>query len=194
MKWSETISVTEPLRNVISLAGAPQQGWEAFLYTREQEAHARGWREGEQSLREQLVEQRAELAQMQQGILKSLNGAVSQVLRETETAVIGLALQAAQKLVAGLPISPELIEAVVREALRQLEESSNVTVQLHPDDLALLRKNGSPLLGDPGTAGPVRFTASPEVTRGGCRIETRFGTLDACRETKLQQLRQSLGL
>ncbi len=194
MKWSEAIELREPLRRVVCLADVPGQEWATFLGQREQEAYARGQREGEKALSEQMVQQRAELANMQQGILESLRTAVPQVVRETEAALIALALAAAQKLVAGLPINVEMVEAVVREALQQVEDASNVMIQLHPEDLLLLRQNHSPLLGDASDSGPLRFVTSSDVTRGGCRIETRFGVLDARRETKLKQLNQGLGL
>jgi flagellar biosynthesis/type III secretory pathway protein FliH len=42
--------------------------------------------------------------------------------------------------------------------------------------------------------GPIRFAASSEVTRGGCTVRTRFGLLDARRETKIEQMRQSLSV
>src|SRR5438270_543320 len=83
--------------------------------------------------------QRAELAELQNGILNSLARAVPAVIHETESSVLSLALESARKVVAGLPISAEAVEAVVREALRQVEDTAEVTIQLHPEDLALLR-------------------------------------------------------
>jgi flagellar biosynthesis/type III secretory pathway protein FliH len=38
----------------------------------------------------------------------------------------------------------------------------------------------------------MRFQASSEVARGGCLVETRFGIVDAGRETKMALIRQSL--
>ena len=111
---------------------------------------------------------------------------------EARTALINLALEAAQKIVAGLPISAELVEAVIREALQQVEETAEITIQLHPDDLALLRKHDSPILKGIPDSGPLRFIHSAEVTRGGCLVQTRFGLIDARRETKLEQLRQKI--
>jgi flagellar biosynthesis/type III secretory pathway protein FliH len=40
--------------------------------------------------------------------------------------------------------------------------------------------------------GPLRFSGAAEVTRGGCIVQTRFGLVDARRETKMEQLRQAL--
>jgi flagellar biosynthesis/type III secretory pathway protein FliH len=40
--------------------------------------------------------------------------------------------------------------------------------------------------------GSIRFHDSPEVGRGGCLVQTRFGAIDARRETKLELIRKSL--
>jgi flagellar assembly protein FliH len=194
MKRCETLYLSEPLRDVRRLVGAPTEEWPELLRQREQAAREQGRREGEKALGEQLAQQRAELGELQRGILESLRRAVPQVVQETEGAVIGLALEAAQKVVAGLPITAEMVEGVVREALRQVEESAAVTVQLHPEDLALLRKQGAAVLEGVPETGPLRFVASAEVTRGGCLVQTRFGVIDARREVKFKQLAQSLGV
>jgi len=114
------------------------------------------------------------------------------VLQQAESLLMPLALEAARRIVAEMPITPELVERVVREALQQAEDTAEVTIRVHPDDLALLRQYGSELLqGLPGS-GPLKFVASSEVSRGGCLIQTRFGLVDARRETKLEQLQQTL--
>ena len=55
-----------------------------------------------------------------------------------------------------------------------------------------MRQHQSPLLNGLPEAGPLRFVATNEISRGGCIIQTRFGLIDARRETKFEQLRQSL--
>ncbi len=80
------------------------------------------------------------------GVLESLRKAVPQVMRDTENTLISLALAVAQKLVADMPISAAMVEAAVRDALAQVEGTAHFTVRLHPADLELLQKSGSPLL------------------------------------------------
>lgn len=191
MKWSESIPLTQPLHDVRVLTQSPAQAWGEHLREREQAAFERGRREGENSLREQLIGQRNEFGGVLNGVIESLRNAVPQLIQETESALIQLTLESAQKIVAGLPINSEMVDAVVREALRQVEDSAEVTIQLHPEDLALLQKHHSEILnGIPGS-GPLRFVASSEVTRGGCLVQTRFGVIDARRETKADQLREA---
>lgn len=192
MKWSDSIAFRHPLRNVQLLTQVPAQDWEGHLRDREQAAYERGRREGERALSEQLLQQRAETVELQKGILDSLRRIVPHVVAEAETALIGLALETAQKIIAGLPVNVEMVEAVVHEALRQVEDSAEMVIQIHPEDLALLRKHNSVVLNGLPETGPLRFTGSTDVSRGGCMIQTRFGLVDARRETKLEQLRQAL--
>ncbi len=183
-----------PLGDVRLLTQAPAQDWEEHVREREQAAYERGRHDGERALSGQLLQQRNETVQLQRGILESLQRAVPQVVQEAETTVIALALAAAQKIVAGLPINAELVETVVREALRQVEDTAEISIQLHPNDLALLRKHNAPVLQGLPETGPLRFSGSAEVTPGGCIVQTRFGLIDARRETKIEQLKQTLNL
>lgn len=192
MSWSETIEFDQPLREVRFLADAPSQGWEELLRAREEAGYRRGSCDAGKAVSDQMLQQRAEIAALQNGILENLSKAVSQVIQESETAVISLALEAAGRIVAGLPISAELVESVVRETLRQAEDTAEVLIQLHPEDLAILRRQDSKLLADPPDSGPLRFGTSAEVTRGGCIVQTRFGVIDARREVKLEQLSETV--
>ena len=194
MKWADTILLSQPLRDVHLLSGAPTQDWQQFLHEREQAAFENGRRAGEIALNEQLLRQRNETIELQRGILSSFQTALPKVAHEAETALIDLALESARKIVAGMPIDVALVESTIREALRQAEDTAEIVIQLHPEDLALLRQHQSEILNGSPESGPLRFSPSSEMTRGGCVIQTRFGLIDARRETKIEQLRQSLAV
>jgi flagellar assembly protein FliH len=81
---------------------------------------------------------------------------------------------------------------VVHDALGQVESTAQVTVRLHPADLKLLQKAHSSLLVTDEGANEFRFLGSPDVTRGGCLVQTRFGVVDARRETKFDLLKRNL--
>jgi len=193
MKSFNAIPFPAPLRDVrlVTPASAAE-----LAARREREiekaAYERGRRDGESALSEQLLQQRTELLSLHQGVVESLRAALPRVTDAAEKALIELAMEAAKKVVADTPISAPTVEAIVREALKQIEDNAEASIHLNPDDLALLRKHKSPILQGTPESGPLRFLASSEVTRGGCTIQTRFGLLDARRETKIEQLRQSL--
>lgn len=155
-------------------------------------AYERGLREGEQKLADQLLQQRAEFMELQTGVLKLLRESVSQVVHDCEQELVTLALDVAQRLVANLPVSAAMVEAAVHEALGQAGEATEIVVTLHPDDLALLQKTNSPLLSPANGSPQVSLRGSAEVTRGGCLAQTRFGIIDARRETKLELVKQAV--
>lgn len=195
--WSETIHFSRPLRGVQT--GPPAEAVAPPLPAVVepspellQAAYERGRHDGERALSEQLLKQRAEMQELLQGTLTALRGAVPQVIRDTENLMVSLALEVAQKLVAEMPISVSMVEAAVRDALGQVEGTAKFTVRLHPADLELLQKANSGLLVSQEGGNEYRFLGSPEVTRGGCLVQTQFGTVDARRETKFDLIRRTL--
>jgi len=193
MKFSESITFTSALADLRLTKPAPAPDATVDdAAEREKAAYERGRHDGEIALREQLIAQRNEMAALLNGVIDSLQKTVPQLVHETESALIQLALESAQKIVAGMPVNPKLVESIVREALQQVEDTAEVVIQLHPEDLALLQKHKSDVLKPPPNSKPLQFSSSAEVTRGGCLIRTRFGVIDARRETKLGQLREAL--
>jgi flagellar assembly protein FliH len=192
MKFTESIVFNGPLKDVrlAKPASAPEPVDPAA--EREKAAYERGRHEGEVSLREQLIAQRNEMGALLNGVIDSLQKTVPQLVQETESALIQLALESAQKIVAGMPINSKLVESVVKEALQQVDDTAEVVIQLHPEDFALLQKHKSDVLKTPPNSKPLQFSSSAEVTRGGCLLRTRFGIIDARRETKVDQLREAL--
>jgi flagellar assembly protein FliH len=194
MKWSKSIAVREPFRDVRLLVRAPALDWQEQVLEREKAAYDRGCRDGERRSAEQSLQQRNEMAELQNGVAHSMKEMLPKMAHEMESALIQLALESAKKIVGGLPINAKTVEKVVREAIEQVQDTAEISVQLHPDDVALLRKHKSPLLDGSPETGPLRFVASADVTRGGCIVQTRFGLVDALRETKLELLRKAVNL
>jgi len=158
-------------------------------------AYVRGREDGERVVAEQLLQQRKEIRELQERVLAPLRQVVAKVISDTEQQVVALALEVGQRLVSGLPIDAEMVKAAVREALEQAKDTSQCHVYLHPADLRLLEEcNGG---AQEFTAGKVsgtslHFHATEEVERGGCVVKTRFGTIDAQRGTKVEQLRKTV--
>ena len=190
----ENITFSQPLREIQL---RPKQGAQADadrLRERDRENYERGLRDGEKKLREQLLQQRGELIALQNGVLNSLRHSLPTLIQENEKALVALALDVAQRVVAGTPVSVELIESLVREAVNQLEEHGDLTLLLNPADLALLEQINSPILLAEVSGEKMRFTASPGISPGGCLVKTRFGSVDSRRETRWNLVTQSLGL
>ena len=159
---------------------------------RERAAYDRGRVDAEKSLREQMIQQRAELAQTSQGLLRALKASVSEVARQSETLLVELALECATRLVSNSPVDAVRLAANVKEALAQVEENTDIRVQLHPEDMVLLTQLAAEERPDSSAVQPVQLISNPAIQRGGCLIQTRFGLIDNQPATKQKVLRESL--
>ncbi len=183
------VKLTAPLQSVRL---RPDARMEKEMEEKLRARYEQGLRDGEKRLNEQLLRQRSEVVDLQKGVLKALEEALPQVRSECEAALVDLALEAARKLACSLAITREMIETLVNEALVQIESTHGAVVLLHPDDLRLLERfNGPEEAGAPGQR-RIEFKPSTEIPRGGCLVQTRFGTLDARRETRFELLKRSL--
>ena len=84
MKWSETITLAEPLRDVRATALPPDSELDRRVRAAEQAAYERGRLDGEKNLGEQMLQQRNELLELHQGVIESLRRAVPEVIQQTE--------------------------------------------------------------------------------------------------------------
>jgi flagellar assembly protein FliH len=99
--------------------------------------------------------------------------------------LVRLALTLARSLVReALAVRPEIIEAIVRESVRDVPPfGQSMRLRLHPDDAVLLAEHMSKELGADWS-----IVEDPAMSRGGCRIESSAGEIDASMETRWQKL------
>jgi flagellar assembly protein FliH len=132
-----------------------------------------------------------ELAQGQAQALAAALGQAEQSRQEQaraqaarlETEAASLACQIASSLVdAELSLRPEMVLGVVKGALSDLTEASEAVVELHPEDLEIVE--GAPAV----SALKLSFRPDASLSRGGCRVHSEVGDIDASRETRLLQM------
>jgi flagellar assembly protein FliH len=184
--------------NGSSRAGLEQS--EEKLRDREQAGYERGQREAEERHARRLEElrqewetnHRTEVVQVLENLNKSVHLQMAETFKSLERHVLMLAAEAAIKLTAGIPISADMVEAYVREAMSLVEQDTEITFVLNPEDLALLEQHQSSLLNRASAYPIVKFRADQKLTRGGCMVETKFGELDCRRETKIELLKKAV--
>jgi flagellar biosynthesis/type III secretory pathway protein FliH len=189
--WPDTLRLSQPLRGVKLTAPTWSAELEIRIQERERAATERGRAEAQKLFGEQVIRQRTELLALQDGILGALKDAIPGVVRDCENHLATLALEVARKLVDDLPVTAEMVNASISAAMRQVEESAHYSIFVNPEDLKLLQSTTSSILGV-NDSRQIKVTASAEVTRGGCIVETPFGRVDARRETKYDLLKGAI--
>ncbi|WBY00616.1 flagellar assembly protein FliH [Ramlibacter tataouinensis] len=136
-----------------------------------------------------LEEMRQEAAQLL-ALAQALPAALRIAERELAEGVLGLALDLGRQLAGtALKTDPDCVLAVVRDLLASAPElSGSPRLLLHPDDAALVREQLGEELREAGWS----LQADAAVTRGGCRVKSAVGELDASVETRWQRVEAAL--
>ena len=80
----------------------------------------------------------------------------------------------------------------MREALELAAGGSQVRIHINPADHQTLRPQIEMLVRETSGVGTAELIADPEVTSGGCRVETRFGVIDQQLEAQLARIEEEL--
>jgi flagellar biosynthesis/type III secretory pathway protein FliH len=81
---------------------------------------------------------------------------------------------------------------VVRGALRAIVERERLVIQVHPDDLDIVREGLDELTGSLGGIEHVEVQEERRVPRGGAVVRTAVGEVDATIRTKLDRAREAV--
>jgi type III secretion system HrpE/YscL family protein len=115
------------------------------------------------------------------------------LLQSADREIVGLALQAAERIIGQqLSLSPEAIAAIVKPLLERARRATQVTLRVHPDDVPLLRASLPALTDAADLSAAVTVDPDPAMARGGCLLQSDIGTLDARVEFQLAELARIL--
>ena len=147
------------------------------------DGHAQSYAEGQQAAQ-------VELAHLQT-IAVAFGTAVQQADELIASDVMELALQLAKGMLkAALPVRPELMLPMVREAIEYLPVLQQpALLMLNPEDAQVVRDG----IGEELDKGGWRVIEDPSVERGGCKIDTASNQIDAQASTRWQRLTNALG-
>lgn len=145
----------------------------------------RGLQEGRAAGAEEVRrEAETELARIR-SISAGLQRALDTGIRGIEDVAVAIAFEAVCKMLGAAAVSRDGVRALVHEAAQHAAGAQQVTVRLHPADLAALQAAG-------GLDMAAQWAADKSIELGGCVVETDGGTLDARLETQVERLRATL--
>jgi len=139
---------------------------------------------------QQMVEFRADIEQMRDGVLKKLSGLEEMLVAQLRDALPELALDLSRRLLAGYEPPPEVVNRLCEEALTELfPERENLELVVNPRDAKFLTESSPDWIQRyPG----LRISPDPTLAAGDCQVRSRFGLTDARQKTKLATLARGL--
>ncbi len=122
------------------------------------------------------------------------------VARETlwaqqEPQMVGLALDIARQVIkTEVTHNPEVVRALIANALRRITDKENVRVRVSITDAPRVKEMRQDLMEMVDGLRHLEILDDRRVGEGGCVIETNAGTIDAKIETQLSEVARALGV
>ena len=190
MAFAKLIAFDRPLAGAVLPGAGGRFCTEAELAAHAQEGYRRGVDAARSLADQQMVEFRADVESLGDGIFKKVSELEPQILAQLRDALPGLALDLAKRLLAGYEPPPEVVSRLCEEALAELfPERDNLELTISLRDAAFLEELKPAWLGRyPG----LKLRTDPALAPGDCQVRSRFGLTDARQQTKLTALAHSL--
>lgn len=140
------------------------------------------------------------VAQQMKSLTPALAVAVKQVedsrqdwLRHWEASATRLACEIAARIIRReIESEPEIALEWVRDALQLAAGSAEITVRLSPTDHETLGLQVRQLVEVFQSTATAQIVSDPSISPSGCRVETKFGSVDNQLETQLERLQEEL--
>jgi flagellar assembly protein FliH len=116
-------------------------------------------------------------------------------VEQAKPQIVQLALRVAEKILRQkLDTTPEAMVTMVDEALRSLQGQNQmrVVLRVNPADQAVLELRRQRWMDRHPSITSLAIVADESFPRGGCRIESDFGTVDATLETQIGVIERHL--
>ena len=165
----------------------PEQ--QAQLAALERDAFTKGYAQGERAGLEAGGKRAEAMLRRLAATLEELSGLRDNMVRQTERELVQLSIAIARKVLhREVSIDPELTAALAHIALERLGGAAPATVRLHPDDYATVTSGQvAPLSGR-----QVEVLPDPGVARGGCVVESEFGSINASVDAQLDEIARAV--
>ncbi len=124
-------------------------------------------------------------------LVRSVGEQLDALQQEMARAIAATATSLARQVLRSeLQARPEGVAQVAEQALDALLLSArHIVLRVHPDDHALIAGNSAEAIAARG----ARVVSDPSVSRGGCRIESDIGLVDATIDERWRRAVASLG-
>lgn len=181
MQPKPSAAVTEP---------SPEQ-WQALIAAARKDGYQDGYRDGMAALEGFKKSFTTQLTSRIGQLVEQFDTQLSAVETEAAQAVAHVAvLLARQVLRQELRTHPEHVANIATEAVTAVMLSAReVCVRVHPDDLTLVAEGAGETLKARG----ARLRADAAVQRGGCRVDSDLGSIDALIDSRWQRAVAALG-
>lgn len=174
--WQEKQQQAERLADTLKQQ-AQQQGFEAGL--------TQGLLQAEQDSTEKRIEMTH--------LLEAAYEEKAAIIQQAEPFLLSLSVSIAEKVIRNeLTQNTQQVVQIIQQALKQVEEAEDVTMQVCPEDYPLILPFLEELKTYIKADSELKLIPVANLTPGGCRIHTASGSYDAMVDNQLEEIKNKL--
>ena len=159
---------------------------------RAEEVLERAHTEGEAIRAEALEQARQEVVREHHQALERARERYERVIQEAEGDIIALAVEVAERIIhQSIALDEQTLKRIVVGSLELVRDKRQITVLVHPEDLARMQAWRLELLEHVDTTA-LFFEDDESLERGDCLIETEAGRVDARLSVQLESFKRAL--
>lgn len=175
------------------VAGAREEGFEAGRAAGYKEGHAEGRSAGVAEARAEASARLDALAGSLEGILDCIDGEHEGATQQARRDVLDLAIAMGERIARrAIEMDPEAAVRQVESALALVLRATDLSVRVHPDDLATVEEALPALARRIERSGRVRVEADDALVRGSAVVRTERGEIDATVDGQIERLVESI--
>lgn len=126
-------------------------------------------------------------------LVKQINDAKGELQSHWERSALQVSTAIAARIIRReLKHDPQIAVVSIAEALRLAAGTAEIKLRLNPTDYENLGPQIERLAATLCQLSPNQIVADDTITAGGCRVETRFGTVDQQIEAQLRRIEEDL--
>lgn len=166
-----------------------ETGYSAGFAQGTEQGYADGYSAGEQAAQAKMESAVATAAAQATKIITEANSQVKETILSAEPQIIQIALAVAEKIIANeIDANSNAVVSIVKAAMDKVRNQEQITVRVNPLDFAnvVAAKNELEVILQREQS--IEFFADQTVSRGGCVIDSPFGSADARLETQMQAI------
>ena len=146
----------------------------------ELEAYEKGLSDGIRQGRDLQKNEALDTLRAMTGIVSEVSELKKEILQNAEREILQLALAVAEKVLhLEVTTNREVIQSVLKEAIKKIVDRENMKIRVHPQDFHYMMEIKSDFLQHFDGIKNIVFEEDESVRRGGAIIETLFGEVDA---------------
>ena len=152
-------------------------------------AYQAGFEQGEEAGK-RLSEQKTEsVVRRLESVMEEMANQQANLLRDSEEELVKLAYLISLKLIhREIRQDPSVVLDVVKAGIEKLKRASQLTIHVSPHDFRFIEGHIERLTSFTETETEINIEPSDSIARGGCRIKSNTGEVDATIETMVRKL------